>query len=420
MTQQKYQRQQWERRTLEALASLSHRAGELDDYLKAITQGVSQLIEVDWSVVTLLQDGYERVVASSLDMEAGEHVYDLHGTLTQYVVQMGQTLVVSDTDTCHDYGSPPEGYRSYLGVPLRPSHGEVIGTICSFHRHPREFDQEDIRIAELFAERAATAIDNHHLYQQVSQFNRLLETEMALRTQELQSVQAQLIQQERFAAIGQFASTIVHEVRNPLATVNLALQHFQKLPLSEASRERLSLAVAESARLDRLLSEILVCTKPPQLHLTRLGLNRLLLDLLDPLRRMPEAEQRHLRFSPAATEIYTVADADKLKQVVINLVRNAYEAVPAGAEIHCTVSLASADRAPQSPMATLAVHNDGPPIPPEVLPRLTELFYTSKPNGTGLGLAIVKRIVEAHRGTLQIDSTAEIGTTVTVLLPPCA
>ncbi|MBE9040596.1 HAMP domain-containing histidine kinase, partial [Oscillatoriales cyanobacterium LEGE 11467] len=102
-------------------------------------------------------------------------------------------------------------------------------------------------------------------------------------------------------------------------------------------------------------------------------------------------------------------DRDKLKQVFVNLVQNACDASPAGETVTCRVEC---DR-----HIHVQIGNGGEPIPADVIPKLTQPFYTTKPSGTGLGLAIVKRIVEAHGGELSIASDAQTGTTVTVRLP---
>lgn len=405
---------QWqlEQQTLKVLASLSYRTGELSRYLREISLGVSQLIEVDWSVVTLCQQEFEKVLASSIDMGEGDHTYSLHGLLTATVVQRGCSLVVEDAKTCTEYGKAPEGYRSYLGVPLRTADGHVIGTICSFHRQPRKFSPEEVQIAELFAERAATAIDNYRLYQQQLKFNETLEAEVARRTQELREAQAKLLEQARLAAIGEFAATIVHEIRNPLTTVTMGLRYFKRVDLSEAGQERLELALGEAERLQRLLSEILLYAKPQTLQLSQLNLNQMITQMLDSLQNLPEAQGRTIEFAPAPTVPLVMGDQDKLKQVFINLIRNACEAVAPGETICWQV-----DTDIDSGTVWTQVHNGGQPIPPDILPQLTQPFVSTKSSGTGLGLAIVKRIVEAHKGELSIQSSAEEGTTVTVRLP---
>ena len=409
---------QWrkERQTMAILSSLSYRTGELSSYLQEIATGVSQLLGVDWSVVTLCQEGLEKVLASSIDIgDAANQTYSLHGILTGTVVKTGQTLVVQDVRTCKDYGKAPEGYCAYLGVPLRPSHGEAIGTICSFHKKPRKFAPTEIRIAEMFAERAATAIDNYYLYQQQRRFNEMLEEEVTKRTEELRMAQAKLVERERLAAIGEFAATIVHEIRNPLTTIKLGLNGFKRLDLSELDRERLYLSLDEANRLERLLREILLYAKPQTLNLTKIDLNKFITENLETLRNMPEAMGCEIKFIPSSTAVNIIGDQDKLKQVTINIVRNGCEAIAQGETV--TIEL---ETSLISDKVCLQIHNGGDPIPPEVLPKLTEPFYTTKATGTGLGLAIVKRIIDAHGGEFCIKSSAAEGTTVSAILPLAA
>jgi signal transduction histidine kinase len=395
---------------LEILSGLSYRTGELSAYLQEIACGVSSLISVDWSVVTLCcEEGFDQILASNIDLGEGEQIYALHGTLTGTVVQTGRSLVIPDVrDT--NFGTAPDGYQAYLGIPLRTHLGEVIGTICSFHKQPRQFFADEVRIVEIFAERAATAIDNYQLYLQQQQFNQALEVEVAKRTEELRVAQVKLVAQERLAAMGEFAATIVHEIRNPLTTVMMGLNYFERLDLDDSARVRLELAVEEANRLKRLLSEILQYSKPFVLQLTELDINEFITDMLSSLCLLPEAQGRHIVFKPATDATWVRGDRDKLKQVLINIVRNAIDAVDVGQTVTWTVDNSDPGQ------VCIHVHNGGQVIPSEILLKVTEPFYTTKSCGTGLGLAIVKRIVEAHGGELFIQSTAEAGTTVSVRL----
>ncbi len=395
---------------LEALSSLGYRNGELEIYLEQITKGISHLINLDWSVVTLCWDDNEKVLASSLDMGEGEHLYSLHGSLTGAVVKFGKTLAVGDAITCTDYGNPPEGYRAYLGVPLRIPNGEVIGTLCSFCKQSRQFTQHEIRITELFAERAATAIDNYNLYQYQQKFNETLETELVKRTVELRAAQVKLIEQERLAAIGEFTAMIVHEIRNPFTTMTMGLKFFQKLHANGPENERAVLALDESQRLHNLLSEVLMYAKPQVLKLAKTEIKAFIESMLPTLTEMPEGENRQLAIVLPEQPIVVLADPDKLKQVLINLVRNAYEAIAPGESVTCTVMMAS-------DIAKIDIHNGGLPIPADILPKLTQPFCSTKASGSGLGLAIVKRILEAHNGRLAIQSAVGEGTVIQIQLP---
>ncbi|MEH2440943.1 GAF domain-containing sensor histidine kinase [Nostoc sp.] len=402
---------QRERQIIIRLSSLNYRTGELGSYLHNIACGVSELIRVDWTVVTFCQEGFETVLASSLEMGEGEHVYSLHGLLTGTVIKMGHSLAVKDAQKNPEYGQAPEGYCAYLGIPLRTAENKVIGTICSFNHQPRDFTKEDIQIVELFAERAATAIDNYHLYQQQCKFNHLLEAEVEKRTAELQTTQAKLLEQERLAAIGEFAAMIVHEIRNPLTTMIMGLKYFRKTILTESAQERLALALSEASRLERLLSEILLYAKPQVLELYELDVNELIYELLLCIHEMPEAVERQIEFIPVLPTVKVLGDKDKLKQVFINIIRNACEAVTAGDIVKLKVDFTHINK------VCINVHNGGEPIPSEVLTKLSQPFFSTKSGGTGLGLAITKRIVNAHNGELSICSDLLTGTTVSVQLP---
>jgi signal transduction histidine kinase len=407
------QNQPWQRelRAMALLSTLNYRTGELSSYLHNIASGVSELLGVDWSVVTLCQEGFDTVLASSVDMGEGEHIYSLHGTLTGTVIEFGCSLAVEDAKENSEYGQPPEGYRSYLGIPLRTAQGEVIGTICSFHQQPRKFSKDEMQIVEMFAERAATAIDHYHLYQQQCQFNQVLEAEVQKRTAELRTAQAKLVEQERLAAIGEFAAIIVHEIRNPLTTMMMGLRYFQKTILAEPGRERLSLALDEGNRLQRLLNEILLYAKPQMLQLCQLDINEFIYELLLLISEMPEAIDRKIEFTPILPRVKIRGDRDKLKQVFINIIRNACEAVIAGDIVKCEVDILPNDK------VCVRVRNRGELIPPEILSKLTQPFFSTKSSGTGLGLAITKRIVNAHGGELLIESELGTGTIVSVNLP---
>ncbi len=214
----------------------------------------------------------------------------------------------------------------------------------------------------------------------------------------------------RLAEIGELSSMIVHEVRNPLTTVMMGLSSFKRLDLPERSQLRLALALEESERLQRLLNEILMYAKEPQLEMVPIELVSLCYEIRDTLLPQPMAQDRQIELKTLSYGSVEVAgDRDKLKQVFINLVTNACEASPAGATVTWQVTVTDGQ-------AMIQIHNGGAPIPPDVLPKLTQPFFTTKSSGNGLGLAITKRIVEAHGGELAIESLVDEGTTVTVTL----
>lgn len=223
--------------------------------------------------------------------------------------------------------------------------------------------------------------------------------------------------QVRLAEIGELAAMIVHEVRSPLTTVLLGLNSFRTLDLPERFQARLTLALEESERLQKLLNEILLYSRDPALDLEPVDINDLVQILAPTLGQALEQLDSDLDAGASPQVVVTTlghpvmvrGDRNKLKQVFINLITNAQEA--------CDGTITWVVQPPAAGQVTITVHNDGAAITPEVLPLLTRPFFTTKPSGNGLGLAITKRIVEAHQGQLAIASSPELGTTVALHLP---
>ncbi|MGG6296806.1 ATP-binding protein [Leptolyngbya sp. AN02str] len=402
--------QQWHT-ALDRLILLSYRSYDLNSYLHEMTQAVSQLLESDWSIVTLCEATRVKIIASTLDISDSEKEYEVHESISEIVLRSGRPYLIEDAHNHSEEMERMEGYVCYLGVPLKSSQGRIIGTICSFSMHPQWYNAQIIATVEQFAERIATALDNYCLYYQQQESNGVLAAEITKRTLELHEAQAKLIEHERLAAIGEFAAMIVHEIRNPLTTIQMGLNYFAKLELHQSARSRLLLAMDEAKRLGNLLQEILSYSKPQILRFTEINIDSLIQELLILLRSMPEAEGRSIEYVPVVLPLLISGDSEKLKQVFINLIRNACEAAQSGDTIRWVVQVSSPSH------ICISVHNGGVPIPADVLSRVMQPFYSTKPEGTGLGLAIAKRIVEAHHGQLLVESSEAKGTIFTVRLP---
>jgi signal transduction histidine kinase len=396
---------------LDCLTTLNYRSGNLEAYLTEIVLGVSRLIQSDWSIVTICEGNTGQVIASSIDLEQNDAEFLVHGSLAGEVVQSGRSLIIEDSRKEQKQIKPSQKYLCYLGVPLRTSTAEIIGTICSFLQEPRSFTEPEIRLIELFSERAATAIENYHLYQQQLKFNARLTQEVATCSIGLKQSQEKLVEQERLAAIGEFTAMIVHEIRNPLTTVAMGLRHAQKVLHSDADQQRLALSLSEFDRLNHLLHDILCYAKPQMLQLSKLNINEFLIDLLMQIRDLPEAIDRRINYERVMPEYEVMADIDKLKQVFINLFKNACEAIAPHQNVGCRIA-GDID----TNRICISIHNGGTPIPLDILPQLFTPFCSTKSSGTGLGLAISKRIVTSHNGELAIASSSS-GTTVSVYLP---
>jgi two-component system sensor histidine kinase VicK len=215
----------------------------------------------------------------------------------------------------------------------------------------------------------------------------------------------------------EFVADVSHELRTPLTTIRSYVETaaFGRLR-SDQRRRFLQVALDETDRLARLVKNLLLLTR-----LESAGLRREPLDLRalvrESVRRLaPVARQRGLRLTTRLEPATVEGDADRLAEVVVNLVGNALEYTPPGG--HVRVRLRTAEG-----RAEFTVVDDGPGIPPEDLPRIFERFYrvekgrSRAAGGTGLGLAIAKEITEAHGGTIDLASAPGKGTAVTVRLP---
>ncbi|MCB1877678.1 MAG: HAMP domain-containing protein [Chromatiales bacterium] len=221
-----------------------------------------------------------------------------------------------------------------------------------------------------------------------------------------------LIDQARLAAIGEFSSGIVHEIRNPLATISLALQYLERADLSGSARKRSSLAVKEAQRMERLLEDILLYAKPLVLQRRDVSLIALLESLVAANQELAASRGAALRLEPPLRAITVHVDPDRLQQALLNLTRNACEASVPG-----TQAVWSVKTDYRQGRLCLYIQNQGEPIPAEIRDRLWKPFASGKVGGTGLGLPIAKRMVEAHGGQLSLLPDSPSGTTFEITLP---
>jgi signal transduction histidine kinase len=227
-------------------------------------------------------------------------------------------------------------------------------------------------------------------------------------TAELSEAQATLIRQERLSAIGEMATVIGHELRNPLgAAVNSLFLVRHKLgegmdPEVDAHLRRAEGEAHRAAALSEDLTAYMR-ERPPAI---------VTLDLAEVVSAVVESTPppKGITVATPAPGLVVAADRDQLIQVLINLVTNAYQAMPTGGSL--TIAGSHADR-----FSEIMLQDTGPGIDAEVADRLFEPFVSTKANGTGLGLAIVKRIVQAHNGAVSIDHGPSGGARVILRFP---
>jgi signal transduction histidine kinase len=218
-----------------------------------------------------------------------------------------------------------------------------------------------------------------------------------------------LAEERRLAGLGTMSAGLAHEIRNPLAGLKGAAQILEDEPLSGEAREMIEIVLRETDRLDKVVSSFLSFARPVHLDRAPMSLARVADHAVRLLRAegLPTDVQLTVEAAPVPD---VLGDEARLGQVVINLLRNARDAV--GARGRIEVRLEADDDA-----VVLSIADDGPGIDPGVLAQLRTPFFTTKASGTGLGLAISDRIVTAHGGALAVRSAPGEGATVSVRLP---
>ncbi len=224
---------------------------------------------------------------------------------------------------------------------------------------------------------------------------------------------------EALSAMGSLALNLAHEVRNPLNAAVLQLhllgKHVDKLPVDEESRSALrhkaQIVGDEIGRLSRLLTEFLELARPRPPLRQPVHLGKLVEDVLD-LEQGSAAARRVVVQRELGSDCVLLGDPEKLKQVVLNLVVNALEAMKDGGTLEVGVNCSG-----EGDEVRLVVGDTGAGIDPAVMAQVFDPFFTTKEAGTGLGLSIVRKIVDQHGGEVRLESERGVGTRVTVILP---
>jgi signal transduction histidine kinase len=220
----------------------------------------------------------------------------------------------------------------------------------------------------------------------------------------------EMVRMDRFASLGKLSAGIAHEIRNPLTGISLLLDDLHdRASHDPESQAMMRKALAEIERVEGLIAALLNFASPAKARFREGDLNLVAQDTLLLLRRECEKHGVALQFSPGKLPPFKF-DIEKIKQVLLNLVKNALEALPQPGEIRVAT-------AGDKGMASLTVSDNGSGIAAEDLSLIFEPFFTRKGAGTGLGLSIIQRIVEEHHGTIAVASSAGEGTTFTIILP---
>jgi signal transduction histidine kinase len=399
-----------------ALATLNRAIGESLDtgaVLKAVGETALGILGVDRVQLLLGSEPRHLTVALVVgnphpDLRQGQPV-DLTtfgGSLHRRALEEQASFRVGDwrTDDRVNRGLAERwGLGSALIIPL-VARRATLGLLVLSHAGSHAWTDDQVDVAETLASQASVALENARLYEKARRAYR-----------ELNEAQARIIQGEKMAAVGTFASGLAHEVRNPLNSIALQLSILERrvaplgASISVEFKELIGVIREEVRRLDNLVGDFLLFSKANRITFRAVNLDAIIDEVVRLLR--PEARasavtlERAQRGEPAPE---LALDGERIKQVVINLVQNAIEAMPGGGRVTVESGLVGDN-------AQVVVRDSGPGLPEGV--DVFQLFVTTKAQGTGLGLSIAQQIVLEHGGVISASSVPGHGATFTVTLP---
>ncbi len=264
------------------------------------------------------------------------------------------------------------------------------------------YSREDLELVRTLANQGAVALQNARSYHALAQAN-----------DDLLAAQARLIQAERFAAIGEVSAAVAHGIRNPLAGIKAAAQFANmELPAGHPLRENIADVIGEADKLEARIKALLDFAKPFEPRHAPCRLQDIVAAALASLRSQIGANGIAVADHVDAALPDAQLDPAQIEELMLVLLSNAIEAMPAGGTLTVTAALTL-----DGQRLRVEVGDTGRGISPEQMPRLFKLFATTKPTGTGIGLAVAKKIVERHGGSISAESTPGQGCRFIVELP---
>ncbi|MBN1919796.1 MAG: PAS domain S-box protein [Anaerolineae bacterium] len=392
--------------TLREVAAVLSSSLNRERVLTLILEQLARVVAYDSASVMLTGESTLNIVAArgfqsrsqwdvGLRAEALEHI--------QTVLEERHPVIILETETDARWQRLPgsEYIRSWLGVPLVVQ-DRVIGLINLDSSQPHYYTPAHGDLTAAFANQAAIAIENARLYEDIRQ-----------RMDDLHRAQAQLVQSAKMAAIGRLSAGIAHELNNPLTAILLSAKALlRRLPEASEEQRELAAIVDEARRTTDIVRGLLDFSRQTELHRQWLDVNQVLQESLALVRRL--IAQRGIviqeLYAPDLPQLYL--DANRMKQVFLNLITNAADAMPKSGQLTLLSERVGAEVA-------VRIRDTGAGILPEHLHRLFEPFFTTKPvgEGTGLGLSVSLGIVQDHGGRIGVESQVGEGSCFSVILP---
>lgn len=296
-----------------------------------------------------------------------------------------------DAETTYEIVQTLEALHASVCVPIVGRDGLYGILNVRDERFRDAFSGDEVQLLGGLASQIALAVENARLYQATKE-------------------------RDRLAALGEMSAGLAHEIRNPLGAIKASAQYLVEpgAAIGGEVREFLDIIVEETDRLNRVVGAFLDYARPDRAADTSVSVLAVVQRTLQLVARETQAFEVRLESEPGAEALRARIDPERLRQVLLNLVRNALEAM--GDRGVLSVRLLSVESR-SGTLVEIHIRDTGPGIPADVLPRLFVPFVTTKERGTGLGLAISQRIIDAAQGTIDLTSEPSRGTLVRVRLP---
>ena len=346
--------------------------------------------------------------------------YPVMGGITGYVFGTGESIVVNDVLQDKRYRSI-KGWQAGSEMCVAIREGErIIGIIDVESSSRNAFTHNDFIALESLAGILASVITSADQYQRLQvTISQLRSTQMELRArmEAQRSAENRLIQAAKLAAVGEMAAGIAHELNNPLTSVTgFAELVLEEMPEGSESRKDLETVMREALRARDVVRRLLDFARQSESTRSRASLNEVVDDVVALSKHLIHTSGIELKIDLEKNLPWVLMDANQMKQVLINLVHNALQAMPDGGEMEIKTSNASRHN---RDWATVSVQDTGVGIPQLEQARIFEPFYTTKGNqgGTGLGLSVTYGIITDHGGQIDVMSQPGAGAKFTVWLP---
>lgn len=303
------------------------------------------------------------------------------------------------------------GFKHLALIPL-DIEGKRAGLLTLARLADEPYGENELYSGEVLGVQMASQLERARLYDDVSR----LYGDLKQSYDQLARTQAELVRHERLAALGELAAVMAHEVRNPLGVIFNSLTTLKRLVRLEGDAEMLVNIVGEEAdRLNRIVGDLLDFVRPYELVKKPVAIEPVVTGAVDAAAQA--LRQGNVRVVTEVPELPAFpADAQLLRQALVNLIVNAVQAMPRGGVVEVRAGL---EPRGEVRWLRLDVSDQGVGLTPRAAERIFQPFFTTKATGTGLGLAVVKRIIDAHLGEVSAAPNAgSPGTTFTVRLPP--